>query len=115
MGSKFSSRLAAQTLPERWAFTWKGTGAAALAEELKASADQGEPDDGTRYYTHWLATLEWIVTSQGICCISRIAGGARERRWAVLRTVARHTENRAELSAACRGVSAATIRLWISV
>src|SRR5712691_5370030 len=38
-------------------FTWKEW-AAALADELKAAAGRGEPDDGSRYYEHWLATLE---------------------------------------------------------
>ena len=28
------------------------------AEELKAAAHRGEPDDGSRYYHHWLAALE---------------------------------------------------------
>src|SRR5258708_8893704 len=38
-------------------FTWKEC-AAALADELKAAALRGEPDDGSRYYQHWLAALE---------------------------------------------------------
>ena len=46
-------------------FTWKEW-AAALAEELKSAADRGEPDDGTRYYEHWLAALEHLVTSKGL-------------------------------------------------
>jgi nitrile hydratase accessory protein len=41
-------------------FTWKEW-AAALAEELKAAADRGEPDDGSRYYEHWLAALERLA------------------------------------------------------
>jgi nitrile hydratase accessory protein len=44
-------------------FTWKEW-AAALAEELKAAADRGEPDDGSRYYNHWLAALERLVTAK---------------------------------------------------
>jgi len=44
-------------------FTWKEW-AAALAEELKAAADRGEPDDGSRYYKHWLAALERLVTAK---------------------------------------------------
>jgi nitrile hydratase accessory protein len=44
-------------------FTWKEW-AAALAEELKAAADRGEPDDGSRYYHHWLAALERLVTAK---------------------------------------------------
>jgi nitrile hydratase accessory protein len=44
-------------------FTWKEW-AATLAEELKAAADRGEPDDGSRYYHHWLAALERLVTEK---------------------------------------------------
>jgi nitrile hydratase accessory protein len=44
-------------------FTWKEW-AAALAAELKAAADRGEPDDGTHYYEHWLAALEKLVTEK---------------------------------------------------
>src|SRR5579864_5095725 len=46
-------------------FTWKEW-AAALAAEIKAAADRGEPDDGTRYYHHWLAALERLVTEKGL-------------------------------------------------
>jgi nitrile hydratase accessory protein len=46
-------------------FTWKEW-AAALAEELKAASDRGEPDDGSRYYEYWLAALERLVTSKGL-------------------------------------------------
>ena len=42
-------------------FTWKEW-AATLADELKAAADRGEPDDGSHYYEHWLAALERLVT-----------------------------------------------------
>lgn len=50
-------------LSEQGYFTWKEW-AATLAEELKAAADRGEPDDGSRYYEHWLAALERLVTSK---------------------------------------------------
>jgi nitrile hydratase accessory protein len=46
-------------------FTWKEW-SAALADELKAAADRGEPDDGSRYYEHWLAALERLVTSKNL-------------------------------------------------
>jgi nitrile hydratase accessory protein len=46
-------------------FTWKEW-AATLAGELKDAADRGEPDDGSRYYEHWLAALERLVTSKGL-------------------------------------------------
>ena len=50
-------------LSEQGYFTWKEW-AATLAEELKAAANRGEPDDGSRYYEHWLAALERLVTSK---------------------------------------------------
>jgi nitrile hydratase accessory protein len=50
-------------LSEQGHFTWKEW-AAALADELKSAADRGEPDDGSRYYEHWLAALERLVTAK---------------------------------------------------
>ena len=52
-------------LSEQGHFTWKEW-AAALAHELQAAANRGEPDDGSRYYEHWLATLEGLVTAKGL-------------------------------------------------
>ena len=52
-------------LSEAGHFTWKEW-AATLAAELKAAADRGEPDDGSRYYGHWLSALEKLVTSKGL-------------------------------------------------
>jgi nitrile hydratase accessory protein len=52
-------------LSEQGHFTWKEW-AAALAQELKDAAARGEPDDGSRYYEHWLAALERLVTAKGL-------------------------------------------------
>lgn len=52
-------------LSERGHFTWKEW-AAALADELQAAANRGEPDDGSRYYEYWLAALERVVTAKGL-------------------------------------------------
>ena len=52
-------------LSEQGHFTWKEW-AAGLAEELQAAARRGEPDDGTRYYEHWLTALERLVTAKGL-------------------------------------------------
>jgi nitrile hydratase accessory protein len=52
-------------LSEQGHFTWKEW-AAELANELKAAADRGEPDDGSCYYEHWLAALERLVTAKGL-------------------------------------------------
>src|SRR5687768_1112842 len=46
-------------------FTWKEW-AAALADELQGAATRGEPDDGSRYYEHWLAALERLVIAKGL-------------------------------------------------
>jgi nitrile hydratase accessory protein len=55
----------AVNLSKRGYFTWKEW-SAALADELKAAADRGEPDDGSQYYRHWLAALERLVTAKGL-------------------------------------------------
>lgn len=60
-------------------FTWKEW-AAALADELKAVADRGEPDDGSRYYEHWLAALERLVTSKNLSNPAEM--DARKEAWA---------------------------------
>lgn len=52
-------------LSQQGHFTWKEW-AAALAHELKAAADRGEPDDGSHYYEHWLAALEGLVAAKGL-------------------------------------------------
>jgi nitrile hydratase accessory protein len=50
-------------LSELGHFTWDEW-AAVLAEELKADAARGEPDDGSRYYHCWLAALERLVIAK---------------------------------------------------
>lgn len=66
-------------LSELGYFTWKEW-AAALARELKAAADRGEPDNGSSYYQHWLATLERLVTEKGIT--DHAAMQSRKEAWA---------------------------------
>jgi nitrile hydratase accessory protein len=66
-------------LSEQGHFTWKEW-AAALAEELKAAATRGEPDDGSRYYQHWLAALERLVAAKGLS--DPAALHARKEAWA---------------------------------
>ncbi len=72
-------------LSEQGYFTWKEW-ASALAAELKAAVDRGEPDDGSRYYYHWLATLERLVAEKGLTDPAALA--ARKQAWteAYLRT-----------------------------
>src|SRR5437667_12494824 len=65
-------------LSEQGHFTWKEW-AAALAAELKAAADRGEPDDGSRYYEYWLAALERLVTGKNLT--SQTALLTRKQAW----------------------------------
>jgi nitrile hydratase accessory protein len=66
-------------LSEQGHFSWKEW-AAALASELKAAADRGEPDDGSRYYEYWLAALEKLVVEKGLS--SQSAMRERKEAWA---------------------------------
>lgn len=60
-------------------FTWKEW-ASALADQLKSAADRGDPDDGSRYYEHWLAALERLVTRKGLTDTAALL--ARKEAWA---------------------------------
>jgi len=77
-------------------FTWKEW-AAALADELKAAAHRGQPDDGTHYYEHWLAALERLVKEKGLTDAAALL--ERKEAWA---DAYRHTPHGkpVELSAA---------------
>ena len=77
-------------------FTWKEW-AAALAAELKAAEERGEPDDGSRYYVHWLAALEKLSVAKGLS--DSTAMHERKEAWA---DAYRHTPHGkpVELSAA---------------
>jgi nitrile hydratase accessory protein len=66
-------------LSEQGHFTWKEW-AAALADELKAASDREEPDDGSHYYEHWLATLERLVAAKGLSDPAAML--ARKEAWA---------------------------------
>lgn len=65
-------------LSEQGHFTWKEW-AAALAHELQAAANRGEPDDGSRYYEHWLAALERLVAAKGLADPTALS--ARKEAW----------------------------------
>ena len=69
----------AVTLSEQGHFTWNEW-AAALAAELQAAASRGEPDDGSRYYEHWLAALENLVTAKGLADSTALL--TRKESWA---------------------------------
>ena len=56
-------------LHERGAFTWTEW-ADALSDRLPIA---GSDDDGSRYYEHWLATLEGLVTTKNLAGASALA------------------------------------------
>jgi len=66
-------------LSEQGHYTWKEW-AAALSGQLQAAARRGEPDDGSRYYEHWLAALESLVAAKGLA--DRAALETRRDAWA---------------------------------
>ncbi|MGH7354621.1 MAG: nitrile hydratase accessory protein [Candidatus Rokuibacteriota bacterium] len=59
-------------LHEAGHFTWREW-AERLAAEIKAAADRGEADDGTRYYDFWLAALETLVADKGLVAADELA------------------------------------------
>jgi nitrile hydratase accessory protein len=61
-------------------FTWNEW-ADVLAQELKADAARGEPDDGSRYYQCWLAALERLVVAKQLSDPATLL--ARKEAWAV--------------------------------
>ena len=58
----------ALSLHELGLFTWKEW-AAALADEIKLAQANGDPDTGTTYYRHWLATLEKLIAAKGVATL----------------------------------------------
>ena len=66
-------------LSEQGCFTWTEW-AAALSEQLAAAADRGEPDDGSRYYHHWLAALERLALAKRLTDPASLL--ARKEAWA---------------------------------
>jgi nitrile hydratase accessory protein len=59
-------------------FSWNEW-SVALGEELAQASRRGEPDDGSRYYHHWLTALERLVADKGLA--APLALLARKREW----------------------------------
>lgn len=66
-------------LSEAGQFTWSEW-SAALAAELAEASRRGEPDDGSRYYHHWLAALERLVAAKQLVAPTSLL--ARKEEWA---------------------------------
>jgi nitrile hydratase accessory protein len=60
-------------------FTWSEW-AAALAAQLDAADERGAPDDGSRYFEHWLAALEQLVAAKRLAEPRELL--ARKEAWA---------------------------------
>ena len=65
-------------LHARGLFTWPEW-AAALAAEIRRAQAEGDPDDGSTYYGHWLAAIERLVGEKGIASAATLA--ARRDAW----------------------------------
>ena len=46
-------------------FTWTEW-TTALGEQLQAAVKRGEPDDGSRYFEHWITALEQLATDKNL-------------------------------------------------
>ena len=46
-------------------FTWTEW-TKALGEQLQAAVDRSEPDDGSRYFEHWVAALELLLADKNL-------------------------------------------------
>ncbi len=60
-------------------FTWTEW-TIALGEQLQAAAKRGEPDDGSRYYEHWIAALEHLVVDKQLTDLTALT--ERKEAWA---------------------------------
>jgi nitrile hydratase accessory protein len=52
----------------------------ALGEQLRSAADEGMPDDGSKYFEHWLVALERLVTAKRL--VEATALAERKQAWA---------------------------------
>lgn len=55
----------ALALQQQGVFSWHEW-AETLGDEIKKALAPGNPDEGSTYYFHWLATLERLVATKGI-------------------------------------------------
>jgi nitrile hydratase accessory protein len=60
-------------------FTWTEW-TTALGEQLQAAVRRGEPDDGSRYFEHWLAALEHLVVDKKLTDLTALS--ERKAAWA---------------------------------
>lgn len=61
----------AVALEARGVFTW-GEWADMLGAEIKRAQAAGDADTGVTYYSHWLSTLERMVTAKGLATLDTL-------------------------------------------
>lgn len=66
-------------LSEEGHFTWMEW-TIALGEQLQAALRRGEPDDGSRYFEHWIAALEHLVVDKNLTDLTALS--ERKKAWA---------------------------------
>ena len=81
-------------------FTWTEW-TTALGEQLQAAVDRGEPDDGSRYFEHWLGALEHLVAEKQLTDLTALR--ARKEAWA---DAYRHTPHGQPVELGAKGRSA---------
>ena len=59
-------------------FTWMEW-TIALGEQLQAALRRGEPDDGSRYFEHWIAALEHLVVDKNLTDLTALS--ERKKAW----------------------------------
>lgn len=69
----------ALSLHAQGAFTW-AEWADALAAEIRAARQAGDPDRGDTYYRHWLSALEGLVAAKDIASTAELT--RYRRAWA---------------------------------
>lgn len=72
-------------LSEEGHFTWTEW-TVALGEQLEAAVKRGDPDDGSRYFEHWITALEYLVNDKKLIDLTSLS--ERKEAWeaAYLRT-----------------------------
>jgi len=66
-------------LTEEGHFTWMEW-TITLGEQLQAALRRGEPDDGSRYFEHWIAALEHLVVDKNLTDLTALS--ERKKAWA---------------------------------
>lgn len=68
----------ALSLQQKGVFTWREW-AETLGDEIKRARAADDPDDGSTYYNHWMATLERLVAEKGLTSSETL--GKYSRAW----------------------------------